>query len=69
VNEVLSLLRGTSLGQEVVGGVTEDDAREGMRAWFVAEDEEDAIVDTADLIVFQPSGALEDTNWSSGDAE
>jgi len=69
VNEVLSLLRGTSLGQEVVGGETEDDAREGMRAWFLAEDEEDAIVDTADLIVFQPGGALEDANGSSGDAE
>jgi len=32
VNEVFYLLRGTSLGQEVVGGETEDDAREGMRA-------------------------------------
>jgi len=56
VNAMLSILRGTSLGQDVVGGETEDDAREGMRAWFAAEDEEDAIVDASDLIVFQPGG-------------
>ena len=45
VNDVLPFLRGSSFGQEMVGGETEDDAREGMRAWFVAEDEEDSIVD------------------------
>ena len=56
VNAMLSIMRGTSLGQDVVGGETEDDAREGMRAWFAAEDEEDGIVDAADLIVFQPGG-------------
>jgi len=67
VNDVLSLLRGTSLGQEVVGGETEDDAQEGMRAWFVEEEEDDTIVDTADLFVFQPGGALEDEHGPSGD--
>jgi len=66
VNEVLSLLRGTSLGKDVVGGETEDDAREGKRGWFAAEDEEDASSDTADLIVLQPGENLQDKDASSG---
>jgi len=55
-DEVLALMRDTSLEREVIGGESEGDAREGMRAWFGAEDEEDAIVDTADMIT-----------WSSDD--
>ena len=67
VDEVRSLLRGTSLGREVVGGESEHDAREGMRAWLTAEDEEEAIVDTADLIVFPPDEAAADEYEPSGD--
>jgi len=43
-------MRGTSLEREVIGGASEQDAREGLRAWLGAEDDEDAIVDTADMI-------------------
>jgi len=68
-NDVLSLLRGTSLGKDVVKGETEDDAREGMRGWFAAENEEDASADTADLIVFQPGENLQDKHASSGGEE
>jgi len=50
LDEVLALMRGTSLEREVIGGVSEQDAREGLRAWFGAEDDKDAIVDTADMI-------------------
>ena len=50
LDEVLALMRGTSLEREVIGGASEQDAREGLRAWFGAEDDEDAIVDTADMI-------------------
>lgn len=57
VQEVLTLLQGTSLGREVVGGESEHDAREGLRLWLAAEDEEDAFVDTADLIIIPPSDA------------
>lgn len=60
VQEVLTLLRGTSLGREVVGGESEHDAREGVRLWLGAEDEEDAIVDTADLMIFPTSDASGD---------
>ena len=51
----------------MVRGETEGEARKGMRASSVAEDEEDAIVDTDDLIVFQPVGAIEDEHGPSGD--
>ena len=50
VDEVIALMRGTVIGREVIGGETVCDAREGVRAWLCAEDEEDAIVDTANLI-------------------
>jgi len=50
VDEVIALMRGTVIGREVIGGETVSDAREGVRAWLCAEDEEDAIVDTANLI-------------------
>ena len=50
LDEVLALMRGTSLEREVIGGASERDAREGLRAWLGAEDDEDAIVDTADMI-------------------
>lgn len=53
---MLSLLRGTTLGRETVGGESQYDAREGMRAWLAAEDEEETIVDSADLMVFPPDG-------------
>jgi len=67
VDEVLSLLRVKSLGREVVGGESEHVAREGMRAWLAAEDEEEAIVNTADLIVFPPDEASGDEDEPSGD--
>ena len=67
VDEVHSLLRGTSRGREVVGGEREHVARGGMRAWLAAEDEEEAIVDTADLIVFPPDEASRDMDEPSGD--
>jgi len=44
-------MRGTSLEREVIGGESEGDPREGMRAWFGAEDEENAIVYTEDMII------------------
>jgi len=50
LDEVLALMRGTPLEREVIGGASEQDAREGLRAWFGAEDDEDAIVDTAQMI-------------------
>jgi len=50
VDEVIALMRGTVIGREVIGGETVSDAREGVQAWLCAEDEEDAIVDTANLI-------------------
>ena len=50
LEEVLALMRGTSLEREVIWGASEQDAREGLRAWLGAEDDEDAIVDTADMI-------------------
>jgi len=56
LDEVLALMRGTSLEREVLGGKSEGDAREGMRALFRAEDEIDTIVDTVDMIT-----------WSSDD--
>jgi len=40
LDEVLALMRGTSLEREVIGDESEGDPREGMRAWFGAEDEE-----------------------------
>jgi len=51
----------------VVGGESEHDACEGMRAWLAAEDEKEAIVDTADLIVFPPDEASGDEDEPSGD--
>jgi len=62
LDEVLALMRGTSLEREVIGGESEGDAREGMRAWFGAEDNGDAIMDTADMITWSsddPSNAEE----------
>jgi len=50
VDEVIALMRGTVIGREAIGGETVCDAREGVRAWLCAEDEEDAIVDTENLI-------------------
>jgi len=62
VDEVLALMRGTSLGRDVIGGTSEGDAREGVRAWFDAEDAEEAIVDTANMITMS-------SDDSSGDEE
>jgi len=66
VDEVLSLLRGTTLAREVVGAERQYDSREGMRAWLAAEDEEDTIVDTADLMVFSPDGVPGEEDGASG---
>jgi len=51
LDEVRAWMRGTSLEREVIGGESEGNPREGMRAWFGAEDEENAIVYTEDMII------------------
>ena len=62
VDAVLALMRGTSLGRDVIGRTSEGDIREGVRAWFDAEDAEDAIVDTANMFTMS-------SDDSSGDEE
>jgi len=54
VDVVPSAFWGTSLGREVVGGEREHYARESMRAWLAAEDADEAVVDTDDLMGFPP---------------
>ena len=69
MDEVRSLFRGTSVGREMVCGESEHDEREGMRALLAADDAEEAIVDTSDLIVFQPEAASGDEDEPTCDEE
>ena len=66
VEEVLSLLRGTTLAREVVGVERQYDSREGMRAWLATDDEEETIADTAGLMVFSPDGVPGEEDGASG---
>ena len=63
VDEVLALMRGTSLGQDIIGGTSEGDAREAVRSWLDAEDAEEAIVDTANMIT------MSSDDWSGDEGD
>jgi len=63
VDEVLALMRGTSLGQEMIRGTSEGDAREAVRSWLDAEDAGEAIVDTANMIT------MSSDDWSGDEGD
>jgi len=63
VDEVLALMRGTSLGQDMIGGTSEGDAREAVRSWLDAEDAKEAIVDTAKMIT------MSSDDWSGDEGD
>ena len=63
VDEVLALMRGTSLGQDMIGGTSEGDAREAVRSWLDAEDAKEATVDTAKMIT------MSSDDWSGDEGD
>jgi len=63
VDEVLVLMRGTSLGKDVIGGTSEGDAHEAVRSWLNAEDAEEAIVDTSNMIT------MSSDDWSGDEGD
>lgn len=50
VEAVLALLRSTTLGADAFSGESAGDVRNGVVPWFAAEDGEQAILDTAELL-------------------
>jgi len=58
VQEIISLMSSTILGSSAFGGECPDNVQSGVGEWLHAEDEEDAILDTADMLVLsgEPAG-------------
>lgn len=50
VDEVLSLLRKTTLGTDAFSGESVCDVRDGVMSWLAAEQGEEVILDTADVL-------------------
>lgn len=56
MDEVLALLKNTSLGREAFSGEQAQDVREGVRLWFGADDGENAILETVDAFATAADG-------------
>lgn len=61
VDQVLSMLRNATLGRESSLCEGDERAREGVSNWLDAEDTEDAILDTADMITLTQSAEADET--------